>query len=338
MENLHGFDRLSEVIEDLQMDRDRNTLVEAEVSSNVRRVFNALGWEADNHREVKPEHSVGNRKVDYALLINRTPQVFVEVKRGVEQLDKHQEQLLDYAFKEGIPLAILTNGTTWWFYLPLQPGNWESRRFAAFSLNEQEELVRVLADVLSKENVGDGSAFDNAESVKRQSRIQETMQEAWNQLIDESDELIVARIQEKVGELCKHEPDENEVKAFLKMHREDIRIHPTPAAPPRPAPLKRRKKTSTRLNVTMRDGTVIKHQKAMDTFVEVIRKIGIQRVKNLNIEVYGRDLISTSDDGAVARRKVDGYHIHSNSQTKKKSDVLKEIASHLGDPVKVGII
>lgn len=230
-------DRLSAVIADLQMDPDLGTLVEAEVSSCVRRVFNALGWEADNLNEVKPEYSVGTRRVDYALLTGGAPQVFVEVKRGVEQLDRHQEQLLDYAFKEGIRLAILTNGTMWWLYLPLQPGNWEGRRFAAFNLNEQNkaEIVRVLAAVLSKENVGDGSAFGNAERLyqqtQRRSRISETMPKAWNQLIDDFDGLIVARIAEMTGELCGHQPDEAEVEAFLSTHLHNLRILPKVLSP-----------------------------------------------------------------------------------------------------------
>ena len=136
-------------------------------------------------------------------------------------------------------LALLTNGTEWWFYLPRQSGNWEQCRFATISLDEWEkaEIVSVLAGVLSKENVNDGSAFQNAEhlykQMQRQTEVSKQLLDAWNQLIDETDELIAARLQEKAGELYKHEPDENEVKEFLEAHREDIQIPPVPvvAAP-----------------------------------------------------------------------------------------------------------
>ena len=93
----------------------------------------------------------------------------------------------------------------------------------------------MLADVLSKENVENGSALQYADDLhkemQRQNEVSKRLPEAWNQLIDEFDELIVARLQKKVGELCKHEPDENEVKAFLSAHRQDMRIPPTPASP-----------------------------------------------------------------------------------------------------------
>ena len=93
---------------------------EADISLGViLRILDALNWSTYNPREVSPEYSVENRWVDYALLIGNTPQVFIEVKKGGEPLEKHQEQLLDYAFRQGVKVAILTNGVTWWFYLPL---------------------------------------------------------------------------------------------------------------------------------------------------------------------------------------------------------------------------
>ena len=344
MESLHGFDRLSKVIEDLQMDPDRNTLVEAEVSSNVRRVLNALGWEADNHHEVKPEYSVGNRKVGYALLIGSTPQVFVEVKKGGEPLEHHQEQLLQYAFKENIRLALLTNGTVWWFYLPRLDVNWEQRRFATISLDEWEkaEIVRVLADVLGKENVENGSALQNADDLhkkmQRQTEVSKQLSEAWNQLIDEPDELIAARLQEKTGELYKHEPDENEVKEFMKTHREDIRIPPTPfPLAPDEAPDGCGKNTATRLAVTLPDGTKIDDKTAASTFVKVIDRLGRREVKNLNLKINGADLMSTSEDDQQ-RIKLGGYYINVGTSTSRKKKILEDIASRLGVTLEVEII
>ena len=351
MGSLHGLpDRLAQVIEDLQADSELGSLSEVEISQSVRRVFHALGWDPDNRREVKQEYVVGSRRVDYALFIGGTEQVFVEVKKGGELLEQHQEQLLDYAFKEGIKLAVLTNGATWWFYLPLQSGNWEQRKFTAVHLDEQDkaEIVKVLADVLSKEKVSDGSAFDNAERLydqtQRQSRISETMPKAWNQLIDESDELIVARLAEKTGELCQDEPGENEVKAFLSTHRQNIQIHLT-AASPKPNlasgnPQKRRgKKSWTRLAVTMHDGTTVDDKVAANTFVEVIRLLGIQRVKDLNMKINnGRDLISTSEASEQQQRELDGHHINVTTSTQVKKDLLEYIASGLDVSLKVEII
>ena len=166
-------DRLTEIIEDLQADPNLDTLSEAEISQSVCRVFNALGWDADNHREVKPEYIVANRRVDYALLIVDTPQVFVEVKKGGDLLERHQEYLLDHAFQAGIRLAVLTNGAIWWFYMPLQSGSWEQRKFASVCLDTQDkgEVVQVLVDILDRENIENGKAFQSASSLHGSKRL-----------------------------------------------------------------------------------------------------------------------------------------------------------------------
>ena len=48
-----------------------------------------------------------------------TPRIFVEVKNSNDGLNNpnHQEQLIEYAFREGIELAILKNVKSWEFYL-----------------------------------------------------------------------------------------------------------------------------------------------------------------------------------------------------------------------------
>ena len=76
--------------------------------------------------------------VDYALRLNNSSKVFVEAKKGGEDLEKHEEQVLGYSFREGVELAILTNGGTWLFYLPTEKGNWSARRFYAIDVSERD--------------------------------------------------------------------------------------------------------------------------------------------------------------------------------------------------------
>ncbi|TDI93301.1 MAG: hypothetical protein E2O77_03220 [Caldithrix sp.] len=57
--------------------------------------------------------------MDYCLRVNQKKPVFIEVKRATEDLERHEKQLLEYSFEYGVDIAILTNGLTWWFYLPL---------------------------------------------------------------------------------------------------------------------------------------------------------------------------------------------------------------------------
>ena len=49
---------------------------------------------------------------------------------------------------------MLTNGQTWWLYLPLQPGSWEERRFLTIDLASQEPATveQRFMEHLSQEN------------------------------------------------------------------------------------------------------------------------------------------------------------------------------------------
>ncbi|MBI4006165.1 MAG: type I restriction enzyme HsdR N-terminal domain-containing protein, partial [Gammaproteobacteria bacterium] len=96
----------------------------------VQPILRRLGWDIERVDEVFPEFSVENRRVDYALCINGHSEVFIEAKRPAEDLESqnHQEQLLDYSYRQGVKIAVLTNGITWAFYLSMAGVEWKSRK------------------------------------------------------------------------------------------------------------------------------------------------------------------------------------------------------------------
>ena len=93
----------------------------------------------------------------------------------------------------------------------------------------------------------------------------------------------------------------------------------------------------THLAVTMPNGTVVKRKDASDTFVEVIRRIGKKRVKDLNLKVNRKDLMSTSED-YQQRIKLGGYYINVGTSTDRKKRLLEDIASRLDVRLEVKII
>jgi predicted type IV restriction endonuclease len=185
-------------------------------------VFQKLGWNPFDVQEVYPEFSVQNGRVDYSLRLNNHNKVFVEVKRLGEDLDRHQEQLLQYAFKHGVKLAILTNGTIWWFYLPLHEGSWEQRRFYTIDMQSQAsiDIAEKLVSFLAKAAVASGQAVSNAESVytsrQRREIIEQTLPKAWRKLLTESDELLTDVVGEVVEKLSGYKPEAAVVIQFLK--------------------------------------------------------------------------------------------------------------------------
>jgi predicted type IV restriction endonuclease len=184
--------------------------------------------------EVIPEHAVEKRRVDYCLLINKSQQVFIEAKKPSENLDSdlHQKQLLEYAFSEGIKLAILTNGVTWAFYLPLKEGNWQNRLFYTIDIIEQDssEVASRFEDYLYKSNIASGAAFKNAESIlegrRKEEIIEETIPEAWNKIISENDSLLLDLIAELTEKLSGFKPSIDKIKKFLDRYGDRFLLLP----------------------------------------------------------------------------------------------------------------
>jgi predicted type IV restriction endonuclease len=218
-------EKLTAFITNLRNDRRVLSFDEASTKQAlVLRLFSILGWDPFDIEEVCPEYSVGGKRVDYSLRVSNANKVFVEVKRLNEPLDIHQEQLLGYSFQEGVKQAILTNGLTWWFYLPLNEGSWEQRRYFTVDLLQQEPeaISGHLIDFLSKENVASGKAVQNSEALykshHKKTVLDSTIPKAWNKIIVESDDLLLELISETTEKLSGFRPDIESVEKFLTTH------------------------------------------------------------------------------------------------------------------------
>ncbi len=194
---------------------------EATRQAAVLPVLARLGWNWQELDEVAPEHAVGNGRVDYCLRHANQSLVFVEVKRTGTELFQHQKQLLGYAFEEGVPLAVLTDGLIWWLYLPIEPGSWEQRKFFTVDCTAQapENAAAALDRYLQREAVIDRSAIELAtEELKgqqREQRIRAALPTAWTKLLTEPDELLQELVSDAVESASGHRPDAEIVAEFL---------------------------------------------------------------------------------------------------------------------------
>jgi predicted type IV restriction endonuclease len=86
-----------------------------------------LGWDTQNPQQVFREFPVEAKRVDYALCsFPPHVQIFIEVK-ALGNLGAADTQLFGYAFREGIPFAVSTDGQVWNFYFPSgqgKPDDW----------------------------------------------------------------------------------------------------------------------------------------------------------------------------------------------------------------------
>ena len=93
----------------------------------VDRLLNALGWQTFDTQSVFPEYPIDGGRVDYALCHPpEKPLVFIEVKR-VGNIEGAERQLFEYAFHEGVPILILTDGQKWRFFHPAGSGSYQER-------------------------------------------------------------------------------------------------------------------------------------------------------------------------------------------------------------------
>lgn len=128
-------------------------------------ILRALGWNDSDlsSREVLPEHPVGSQRVDYALTVQQVPKVLIECKKWNAPLKKHEEQICFYAYSAGVPIAIITNGKVWRFYLSqAQAPSLSDRIFCETDIANPESAPHLEA-YLSKSNVESGDAELDAE-------------------------------------------------------------------------------------------------------------------------------------------------------------------------------
>lgn len=196
---------------------------EASVSQGiVLRLLNALGWPTYETEHVWPEYSLSGRRVDYALCSPPgKPIAFIEVKQ-IGQSDGAERQLFEYAFHDGVPMAILTDGREWNFFLPGEQGDYGERRVYKLDIIERDivECCERLRRYLQYSAVASGAAIqaarDDYRNVSRERQMLSALPKAWSQIIADEDELLLEIVADRVESLCGFKPGPDMVARYLR--------------------------------------------------------------------------------------------------------------------------
>lgn len=196
---------------------------EASVSQGiVLRLLNALGWPTYETEHVWPEYSLSGRRVDYALCCPPgKPIAFIEVKQ-IGQSDGAERQLFEYAFHDGVPMAILTDGREWNFFLPGEQGDYGERRVYKLDIVERDigECGERLRRYLQHSAVASGAAIqaarDDYRNVSRERQMISSLPKAWAQIIADEDEMLLEIVADRVESLCGFKPGPDMVAKYLK--------------------------------------------------------------------------------------------------------------------------
>lgn len=216
---------------------------EAAISNGVvLRILHLLKWPAFDTDVVWPQYQAGNGRVDFALCHPpKKPAVLVEVKR-LGSAEVGEKQLFEYAFHQGIPMVVLTDGQEWHFYLPAERGSYHERRAYLLDIVERDldEVEHRLKRYLDYQRVQSGDALESARedyrSRARQREVAKTLPQAWNDLVADQDDLLLELLADKVESLCGFKPARDDTAAFLSNLGRDNGEVPPPRPRIRPRP------------------------------------------------------------------------------------------------------
>ena len=197
---------------------------EASVSQGiVLRLLHALGWPSYDTDAVWPEYSLSGRRVDFALCSPPgKPIAFIEVKQ-IGQSDGAERQLFEYAFHDGVPLAILTDGREWNFFLPGEQGDYGERRVYKLDIVDRdvkecsERLERYLLHSAVTSGAAIQAARDDYRNVSKDRQMLAALPKAWHQIIADEDEMLLEIVADRVESLCGFKPSPDMVATFLKV-------------------------------------------------------------------------------------------------------------------------
>lgn len=180
----------------------------------IEPLIEILGWDilsSDVELEYSVRMGAGTKKVDYALILEDTPVVFVEAKGCDTTItEDHTDQLTSYMRQVGVELGMISNGRQFEiFRRDLSSTRPKENSLGKFSLEQIEQNVNLLK-ALSKESIEKGEHQQIADKI-------ESVQKARRQLQQNKEEIaesVTRVVTEKIGESVSQQV-EDEAKNFV---------------------------------------------------------------------------------------------------------------------------
>jgi len=322
----------------------------------INPILHALGWDVTDPDIVLPNEPGKDGKVpDYSLMKNNQIKLIVEGKHiGVDlRQDRVIGQLGSYCHSRSIDFGLLTNGVEWLLFKTFERNiaertvwhidirqNTEKaiERLALLFHNNVEHLEdeikrsKALKSYFEPITANQNAFFNWCKASAKDAFLKE------NKTLKFKPEEIDNYLQKKLDLLfnlvspptIETNPTNGEGNG-IEPEPEQTNV-PTPPFPTNP------RAAATKLKVTFADGTIFDDHKASTAFAKAIEKIGIERVKTLQLISSNVPLISTSKHPTYDQVEVGNYYVMTNTSTKSKKHTLDQIANALGITLDVQII
>lgn len=301
-------DALAEVRSRIGRYRGSRSLNEQETKATlIEPVLQALGWDVHDVEEVAYEYKVErrDRPVDYALLLDRTPALFVEAKALGEDLDDRRwvRQVMTYATVAGVEWVVLTNGDGWRLYNAHAKVPVEEKLFRSVRVTDDGSAAEGTLRLLARDAVP-GPAIGEA---WRRYFIDRRVLRAMNELLDRKtiDASIVKLVRKRAQGLTPAE-----VRASLA--RAQVKVE----FPPGPVSITKETGSNTgRGPRKPRDsGVTVKHLIAGDVVKPPLDLVSTYKGKEVRARIeldgqirFGDQLVdSPSAAGSLAKASVSG--------------------------------
>lgn len=199
-------DELADYVEQSQSLIDASPQMDEQ---NTRRkliepLLELLGWDMLSP-EVELEYSVqmgvGTKKVDYAMMLEGTPVVFVEAK-GVDSSisDSHRSQLKSYMRQTGVDWGLLTNGVRLELLKRKKDGDRPDEvSLGTFSLQELSDNIHFLR-ALSKDSIETGEAERIAENIEATQRAATRLRENKESIANQITQVVTDEVGDSVSQ------------------------------------------------------------------------------------------------------------------------------------------
>lgn len=191
-------------------------------------LLRSLDWDTSDGFLVRPKYplkdSEGAGHADYALFSpdGKVPMFLIELRQVGRIRDRNSTQLLQYARAARRALVGLTDGRSWSFFLPFQPGAREERHVRTIDLldDDPNEAGNVLSQYLWRSSVQSGQAHRDAELdwtvLRETARIRDGIEAAWTSIRTEPHADLVGLIARETERRAHTRPDRHTVESFIR--------------------------------------------------------------------------------------------------------------------------
>lgn len=313
---------------------------QATIDAFVKPFIRALGYDDTNPTEVVPQFTadIGTKqgeKVDLAILKNDKAVMLIECKDWSSDLPKEDVSQL-FRYFTAVPearIGILTNGILYRFYRDSEnPNVMDTEPFFEFNMSEiQPLLVNVLKN-FTKHKFDLENARSVAIDLKHRGEIKQILiaqletptsdfvrffHKAIKSQMEIQDfaDVVKRAFREFLYEQNDKEPNNGHEQSEEEPKGDNV------------SPLK-----LTNLRVTMPDGEVIHHHNAKETYIEVLEKLGLEKVMRVRPIIVSTEQFSSS---TVAIQRGKFWIKRTDWTTRGRKDELENIAELLGISLRV---